>query len=219
MYKDIITDDFSYDDILYNLEKVKNFSFSRFGDGEWNCIAGKKGHNCDGHPYTEQLQSEIRSCLVSAQYHMGLQRLAYTQRESMIRNYTTNNRITWCRADILHKASIKGRLHLFTEAIKNRNVVMVAPERLKGLIEYKTFWEIPLLNCFSEFDTMKNRLMMSEKDDVIIYCASMMANPLIHYVHKMYGDTITQIDCGSVFDPYMGFESRGYHKNLKNAGI
>jgi len=38
---------------------------------------------------------------------------------------------------------------------------------------------------------------------------------LIDDLWNIYKDTITQIDCGSLFDPYVGRKTRTYHKNLE----
>ena len=40
----------TYEDLLNKLEKIENFSFSRFGDGEFFAMLGGGGKcNTDGH--------------------------------------------------------------------------------------------------------------------------------------------------------------------------
>lgn len=41
-----------------------------------------------------------------------------------------------------------------------------------------------------------------------------MSNVLIDTLYQKFNDSITQIDCGSLFDPHVGIISRCYHRNL-----
>jgi len=57
------------------------------------------------------------------------------------------------------------------------------------------------------------------KSFVILFCASMMSNVLIDELHNLAKQpTIdaTLIDIGSVFDMYVGVNSRSYMRNKKN---
>ena len=52
----------------------KPFSFSRFGDGEWNAILGKPGQNCDGHAFFPELGADLRDALIQKlPYLYGMQ--------------------------------------------------------------------------------------------------------------------------------------------------
>ena len=42
-----------------HIDKIVNkemYSFSRWGDGEWLCLLGAKGMNCDKHQYFPELR-------------------------------------------------------------------------------------------------------------------------------------------------------------------
>jgi hypothetical protein len=72
------------------------------------------------------------------------------------------------------------------------------------------------VDCWLEYNDVLKRLReLIEKDVVILYCASMMAEVLIDDIFDEYGDTVTQIDIGSAFDPLIGEMTRSYHKKLK----
>ena len=44
------------------MDKIKNseiFFLSRFNDGEWFCMKGYNGSNCDGHKYYKKLGKDL----------------------------------------------------------------------------------------------------------------------------------------------------------------
>ena len=41
------------------LQQDKNFVYAKFGDGEFACMNGEQGHNCDLHPYSEKLGKSL----------------------------------------------------------------------------------------------------------------------------------------------------------------
>jgi len=49
------------------------------------------------------------------------------------------------------------------------------------------------------------------EDPVILYSSSFSAKILIDHFYNKYQESITQIDTGSLFDPYAGVISRSYH--------
>ena len=52
--------------IGYYIEKIKkkeNFSFTRWGDGEWFCVMGVNGQNCDGHKYFPEMRKLLNNAL------------------------------------------------------------------------------------------------------------------------------------------------------------
>lgn len=204
----LITVDLDY---IAKINNKENFSFSRFGDGEWNCILQKQGRNCDQHIYYPDMGIRLKSILMkSPNYYVGLQNLAYRLHTDYINQFTEDFNIKWCKSDMLHHDSIKTNLTLFFEAISNRNVLLVAPERLKQLKIWNKFISIPDVNCWLNYELIKKEISLAlEKDIVVLYCASMMSNILIDDFSK---EEITQIDCGSIFEPYIGFANRTYHK-------
>ena len=208
---------FTYDDLVNNIRNKINFSFSRFGDGEWNCIFNKKGSNCDGHTYFTDLGLSLKSVVESSpKYNVGLQNLGYTLWKDEIDKIPN---IKFSDSDILHKASIKGLLPSLFESLNNRDIILVGPKYLSNLdrIKVKHHIIIPKHNCWVERMSVESSIRSMVKDnDVIIYSASMMSNVIIDSLYNDYTNTITQIDCGSVFDPYVGLITRRYHENIIN---
>ncbi|MEF8811131.1 MAG: hypothetical protein V5A47_09435, partial [Bacteroidales bacterium] len=68
----MITNNFSYKDLIDNLIDREPFAFARYGDGEWNAIFGKDGTNCDGHEYYEDMGKRLADIVRSnPSYLMG----------------------------------------------------------------------------------------------------------------------------------------------------
>lgn len=229
------TDNFSFDDLCNNLKDGVNFSFSRIAsDGELNAIMGKSGQNCDAHPYDPKMGKELKAIIESPQrYILGLQNMAYNHQhksgEYVFRPYidliTEKYGHKWCVSDIIHHASIKGRFEPeFIPALEGKNIVLVAPSRLSGLrtkypksFSNMTHIVIPDVYCYKAFDeTLKSLKKEVQEDDVVLYCASMMTKILIDRLFDVHGNNITQIDLGSSVEPYLNYNNRSYHKNIKS---
>jgi len=202
-------------DIIDHLKSSKNFSFSRFGDGEWACIMNKQGQNCDAHIYYPDLGQRLKNILISQpKYIIGLQNLAYRLHPNLIDTFTKDYQLKWVLSDILHHMSIKENLKPFFEALKGKNIILVAPDRLKALSIWNQFISISQTNCWNDYELVKKEISLAiKKDSVVLYCASMMTNVLID---DFKNEDITQIDCGSIFEPYIGIANRTYHKDKIN---
>ncbi len=203
----------NYEDYIEAINNKEMFSLSRWGDGEWNCIAGHNGANCDGHKYFGGLGRRLRNILNSSpSYFLGLQSLAYRQRPVLIDEYAANNNIEWVKSDIFHHANIKGNLQPLLDALNTRKVILVGGNHLKNYNKDWEFIEIPRVNCWEGYEkALEDIENVIEKDKVVLFCASMMANVLVDDLH---GEA-TLIDLGSVLDPYVGVKSRTYHHKLK----
>ena len=52
--------------IEFYIDKITNkdnFSFTRWGDGEWFCSMGVPGQNCDGHKYFPEMRESLNTAL------------------------------------------------------------------------------------------------------------------------------------------------------------
>ena len=209
-----------YNKILEHLNKGENFSISRFGDGEWACILGNNGKNCDGHTYFKDLGRRLSKVLKdNRRYYLGLQNYVYKNENfhDFINEYIMDYSIDFVDGNFLHRASIKDQLGLFFDALKGKDIVLVGPERLKKLkqIEVREYVVVPDVDCWNAYvPTLKQLLPAVKENTVVLYCASMMSNVLIDDLFITKNDTITQIDCGSVFEPYINVRNRSYHKGI-----
>lgn len=202
----------TYKELIQKLIDKEPFAFSRWGDGEWSAVAGKQGKNCDGHKYFADMGKVLRQIVsIKQPYCMGLQPIKH-KLFSLGAKYEQD----WIDADILHNASIDGILTDLYDALKDRNVVLIGNERHRNLPFINTFIEVPKVNAWQQsgnvWASCKTE-MTKGKELVFIFCAGMMSNVLIDSLYKSYNNA-TYIDTGSVFDPYLGFNTRSYHKKL-----
>lgn len=209
-----------YDSLLEMLRDAQNFSFSRWGDGEWNCVFGVEGENCDGMEYDKEMGLSLAAVLMQTQrYYFGMQPKAVKDMGRDIDAWCKENAvdIKWCNADMIHDASIAGRLGEMIEAMAGRKVIMVANERLHPVAERLKCHrvDVPLRHAWRYYRQIYGDLMdQVDKDCVVLYSMGMATNVMIHQVYSEFGDRLTQIDAGSVWEPYCNIVSRRYHKNI-----
>lgn len=199
------------------LRERENFKFARYGDGEFYCMSGKIGRNCDKHEYFPDLGLALNEAFYSdPKYMVGIQPLSVHgglyQRAIQERSGPKNI----YDADVLHSASIDGRLDQFLECLRGRDTILVGPEHLRPL--YLKTMIIPDVNCWRDYQSIREQLffkLYEAKDAVVLLCASMMSEVLIHNFRFL---DHTFIDAGSVLDPYVGKFSRSYHHKLNLNG-
>lgn len=200
------------------LREGKNFKFARYGDGEFFCMAGKIGRNCDKHEYFADLGQALNDAFYSdPDYMVGVQPLSvHSGLYQRALQFAPGPKNIY-DADVLHSASIDGRLGEFMEALKGRYVIIIGPEHLKQLGLRKHI-VINSVNCWNDYDRLCDEIgkwINYGYDFVFLLCASMMSEVLIN---DFQYTAHTFIDCGSVFDPYVGKLSRSYHHKLKLNG-
>jgi hypothetical protein len=210
----------TYEKILYNLEHQIPFSLSRYGDGEWNAIFNKAGNNCDGHEYFTDMGAELKQAVLSEpEYLMGIQPLTMSHYRDKVVDFAGDLDIDWVNSDVLHDANIKEQLKRFFNVLRDQPVIMIAPTRLQDVpFHYGRFVEVPLKNCWLEKSRIEKELfevLPQVGYAVLLFCASMATNVMIHDLYKYYGTQVTMIDAGSIFDPYCGFNTRRYHEKMK----
>jgi hypothetical protein len=201
----------NYNDILYNLNNGINFSLSRWGDGEFACILGDKGKNCDKHDYTPELREALLKAWESDKpITKAIQ--PHALKESSVVDFIGDYAVgDYTNADLLVKESMALNLQPFFDALSDKWVMLVAPKRFRDY-KFPQILCIPETNCYTHYNLVKWAITQNiAKDVVILYCASMMSNVLID---DLYSPDITQIDCGSLFEPYVGHANRKYHKEL-----
>lgn len=196
------------------LRNGENFKFARYGDGEFLCMSGKVGRNCDGHDYFPDLGQALNDAFYSdPNYMVGIQPLSvHSGLYQRALSYKPGPKNIY-DADVLHSASIDGRLKLFFDAVVSRATFVIGPTHLFPFFRYGV--AIPDKNCWLDYRELKNglrRAMSGDSDTVILLCASMMSEVIIHDFRDY---PVTIIDCGSVFDPYVGKLSRSYHYKKK----
>jgi hypothetical protein len=197
----------------------KPFSFSRFGDGEWNAILGRPGQNCDGHAFFPELGRDLRQALVARPaYLCGMQYRAIRDMGTDIRAFLVKNEVfvTWQDADVFHYANNAAALFPLVKQLRAMKVVVVGPAHLRAMggsvFPYDHFIEIPLKNCYmarQETEAQVRAYFERSGPAVFAFSASMTTNVLIHRLFPLMGPSSWLIDFGSLWDVYVGVKSRG----------
>ena len=215
----------TYNILLDMLRAKEQFAFSRWGDGEWACVLGHKGKNCDGHQYHKSLSVALGNILKRRPaYYMGMQPMAMRNMGASIRGWLNCYQAgrAWHDADMLHTASMADRLGDFWKILKDRQVVLVSsfnPDEIGRVpLDVKTV-NVPIKDAWLYYDNVLSMLSYTAKNcvsdgAVFLFCSGMMTNVLIDEMYKEYGDRFTLLDCGSLFDPLVGRNTRNYHKKI-----
>lgn len=214
--------------IEFYIEKIKNnenFSFTRWGDGEWYCTIGMSGKNCDNHQYFPKLSEGLNVALKNNKnYYKAIWNLNHGQIKrnlNVILPYIESNNINieWVNAGIWEEAAINGNLNTLVDALENRNFIIVSNDKLRGLdINYTDFISVPSYNCFLNKDGIKrDMILMTEKYDNPVFglSASMATNVIVDELYDIIGDKATMIDFGSIWNPFVNDNIRSYHNEYK----
>lgn len=206
--------------MIHQIEEGINFKFARYGDGEAICMLQVPGKvaNTDGHEYFPDLGQALRGSF-SEKVLTGIQPLLLTSKYGVDFMDILKKNLTgeYCNADVLHNASIDLKLSHFLEAIdkSQRPLIVIGSAHLRSFfIDPIVFIEIPDKNCWLKYTETVEKLsneLFGTDNAIVLLCASMMSEVII----KAFEDVeCTMIDCGSVFDPFVGVKSRRYHHNL-----
>jgi hypothetical protein len=206
-------------------------TFSRWGDGEWTAVFGRRRSqkNCDGHPFYPNMGTELRQVLLSRPpYVLGLQSLALSVLPE-IEPFLAQNALTdldWIDADVFHHASQHGELGPLVRELRRRPTVLVGPPHLhvpmKDVLGYVEHVIVPPQNCYLAVKDLAvavlGALERLPPGSVAAVSASMPAKLLIAGLHRKVGQRHHLIDFGSVWDFYAGIRSRKYMKGMAQAG-
>jgi hypothetical protein len=214
---------------LSRLKSKEPFTFSRWGDGEWRSVLGRKhGSNCDGHYYTEKLTEDLRGVLASRpKYALGIQKLAMRLYEAEITSWLKINGLldlVWSNCDVFHYAAIKDELDRLLLALSDRPILMIGPDHLSnippGVLDLEAHIVVPDRTAHDSVDMLITaaRLVLDSEDEsmVVSVCAGMTAEIIVHLLHQSHGDKHTIIDFGSLWDPLVGVQSRTYMRTKKD---
>lgn len=216
----------NYDDMIAMLTTKEPFSFVRYGDGEfglilkderiWNHLSSKWGQTL-----LDQA-GPLRAIIESGpKYILGVQEMAYRLWPEQLDALVPESVYT-VQADCLHRRSEVGTIDSFFDALSDRNVILVGPSYLSGYCKHMGWqlitsiqdgswrvWEdiyYKVVIAINKMDVEQNK-----KDPVVLYSASIASKLCIDRVYNEFGNVFTQIDTGSLFDPYVGVISRKYH--------
>lgn len=205
------------------IESGEPFSQANYGDGEWNCIFGVSGENCDGHQYYPDLGEALRRTLLTPKRYLhgipsGMRTLLNA--ESWCGRNNVRG-IRWVEKETLSEANWRGELKPLFDVLRTRRVMLVGAGHLRKLPNQllNAAWlvEVPAKDCWREVAGIYNQVLRHGFDkDVILFSASMMTNVLVYRLFDDIGDRVTMLDMGAIFDPYCGVNSRKRYRDREN---
>lgn len=214
----------TYDTLMQKVTDGEHFTFTRYGDGEIGIMLNdpkimdivtkrhgdKEGIEIAGMQMLEGMSTI--SFMENPRYFVGIQGQAMRMFKNDIERLTKDVKI--CKADIIHHASEAQRIPELLEALEGKHIIVVGREYLKDLpFEFEHIVTPEnLVWRMTDYLTMAVRSKL-KSNSVVLWSASIASNICML---KCFEDNITQIDTGSVFDPYCGLKTRRYHHNLKN---
>ena len=216
--------------LLSRIREPEPFTFSRWGDGEWNALLGLRptGTNCDGHRFFPAMDVELQQVLKDKPaYDLGMQRMALRNQGNKINAWLHENKLTdliWYDADVFHYAAIHGHMDQLLQVVNENHVLMIGPDHLKRVkpqIKYFDFVDVPPKNCYLAKDRIIQDVLskmesQKHKQILISVSASMPAEIIIHELYRVFGAKHKIIDFGSLWDPLVGVQSRSYMKVRKS---
>lgn len=206
------------------------FSFVRYGDGEWSAILGDRrqrtgsgSHSLTIPQMRQDLRRSIRQCHQVNNYIVALRQTAL---KPAIKQWIRANAptIAWHDCTVFYKASRKGQLYPFIEAIRNCGlpVIVVGPPWLNGLKKafvIEQFVNIPRRDCYHKRGSILKQVLEFGQPALITISAGPAAKAWVWQLYRRIGDHSTILDLGSLWDVYCGKRSRQYHKSMKKETI
>jgi len=202
----------------YKIKNNENFSFTKFGDEELECIFGFRDgeENRDGHPLSKELGEFLKVALKKmarradvfigdwpgrAGDEFSQLRDDYLNCEGLIPNYLYY-------ALLLTHDSLNHNLRTLLESIKNskRKKIFIGPNKLNGIKNLLNVDEIiitPETNSFSKYNEIKENAVKSIQKDAIFLFSFGLSSKVLTSDLLSLNKEITILDFGSGFDPIL----------------
>jgi hypothetical protein len=203
------------------------FTFARYGDGEWLSILGTTdGQNCDKHPYSPALTEALRQSLTiqDDNYIQAIGPVAFRDgRQESIAAYLRQNKLNLQRhnMDVFLQASLDGQLFPLVDALRHSRFAYVGPAFLKDFVRDRLgvgeFIEVPQHNAFTAVDHLVHQIMgliALDNPKVIGLSAGFATKVILSRLWPGHGRQATFLDFGSLWDGYVGRQSRSHVRRL-----
>lgn len=195
------------------------FALVRYGDGEFACLAGQHGENCDGVRYSPEMATALAAslhnpalthCLASIARHKGA--------DDWIARHAPD--VVWHESDQVLRASEAGTLWPFRVAVFHRHMLYVGPERLREVVREglgaDALVAVPLSTAFDVLDGLcreTSKQIEAKHYRLVGVSAGPAAKILIDRLARRHPG-VSFIDFGSVWDMYAGTPTRSGAKRM-----
>lgn len=220
---------FSYPVLIRKVRSKENFTMVRYQDGEWTCMLKIEPHFTNKIPKygieVDKLGDMLLEIIKSKpDYFVSVNAGTFYERAGIVWPYIKNLKNLYV-GEVFRRKSVEEGLDEFIEALKLRKVIVVGPNWLEPLGNlFENIHVIcPFGTLFKEEEILKlkdqveKKIELAKNDDpVILYSCSFPAKLMCHDFYNKYGNSITQIDMGAIWDPYCGKKTRPYHEKVLN---
>lgn len=210
------------------MNQDRPFTFIRLGDGEWSAITQQRARTSSGSQSLNHKSLQQGMCKVIAQapndprYILALRRTSF--RENILDWLAQNTppHVVWHDCTVLYKASKKGQLYPFIQALRNLDVpiVVVGPQRHTGLngrvFPIHRHVVIPGKDCWAQRERIVTEALRDRNPACYLLTAGPAAKVFAWSMFQRVGQHSWIVDCGSLWDPYVGKRTRQYHKGMLN---
>lgn len=202
---------FSIKEFVDRLKAERGFSFARYGDGTFMSMMGREGTNCDGAEVSIRQAQELRASLLDAAIAHGIGDKAvemgagaWLEKEGI--------EIEWYDCNVLHTASLRGKLFPFVSWLRRRKVVMIGPSHLRRFKAFPVhaFVEAHPTGAFDQIEDLSITAAYAvtrEQAEAVLISAGPAAPPLVSKLHQQL-PWVNVLDVGSLWDAYVGVLSR-----------
>ena len=197
--------------ILDKLNEGQNIIFTKYGDGEYYCMAGTNGQNCDGDTYHPWLGSALKHALISLSKkpntYIGKWWIseAYEFCNALAKQNSVTIPWAWYHLFINDDEALEfDYMHKFAQFViktKRKKILLCNSmnSRLKDFFKIDTYIEIPAYNWSFEYNKWKNIIEKHvEKDCILLISGGLCSKVLIDDITNTHD--VTFIDLGSSFD-------------------
>lgn len=198
-------------EVIDKLEKGQNLIYTKYGDGEYNCMIGLSGHNIDHDSYHSWLGQALKNALVSLSKKPNtyIGKWWHSSVYDFCDQYTSQYGVTvpWAwyhlvmNDDDFYKFDYMYKFVQFIVNTKRKKILVCnyMNNRLKQFFRADVHVEIPPQNWSFEYDKWKNIVEQHMvKDAIVLISAGMCSKVLIDDITNNHDATF--IDLGSSFD-------------------
>jgi hypothetical protein len=127
--------------------------------------------------------------------------------------------LPWHNCDVIVYGLIRGQFDIFLDALRGHQMIMVGPhhlEQLKGtsLLPIQHFVQVPRRDAFKDWRRIiddVNRLLQKPQDQMVVSISMGPAAALVvEALARKHGSQHFILDLGSIWDPFVGEQSRSY---------
>lgn len=198
-------------EIVDKLKRGENVIFTKYGDGEYNCMKGDRGHNVDHDTYHPWLGAALQRALVSLckKPNTYIGKWWTADASNFCDSVAAQNkvRVPWSWYHLFMNDDNFLEHHYMHEFVSfviktDRKKIIICNSnnrKMKELFRADVLIEIPSNSWSFEYTKWENIVAKhAEKDSIIMIAGGLCSKVLIDNITNMYD--LTFIDIGSSFD-------------------